>query len=350
MNYSMEEERSEEQDYTPLLSDDAIFLILSELSWKDILNVKLVSRRFYGIIHEKYQQLNRRTVHGILIKYNKNYKSYPIRLDIIFDSVIDGDSRIIPFSYHRKIINIQSGEELSKLLKMFDLKNFNYLVVPATDDFDIFDIMGKSFQIGTKISALTISKVAEKDFRSFRVFIEKFSSIKNLCIEHICSPSTEAKDIYLDLSLSSLDTIEHFCISECNATKILSVDMVTKLLERNLNLKSLDIGTWDIEFIESLFKKFFTMEQPCKTVNKCDYGEINLSLFFRGEFEHLCEILRNDLNQLEDVEEIEDTLFPWEGVVFESSVYYKYCLKDKNGITRCVRLWNGELDRPGLNH
>ena len=101
MNYSMEEERSEEQDYTPLLSDDAIFLILSELSWKDILNVKLVSRRFYGIIHEKYQQLNRRTVHGILIKYNKNYKSYPIRLDIIFDSVIDGDSRIIPFSYHR---------------------------------------------------------------------------------------------------------------------------------------------------------------------------------------------------------------------------------------------------------
>uniref|UniRef100_A0A0K0FVK9 F-box domain-containing protein n=1 Tax=Strongyloides venezuelensis TaxID=75913 RepID=A0A0K0FVK9_STRVS len=60
MGYGMEEECFEEQDYTTFLTNDVLLFILSELPWRDILNVKLLSRRFYGIIHDNYLRLQRR--------------------------------------------------------------------------------------------------------------------------------------------------------------------------------------------------------------------------------------------------------------------------------------------------
>uniref|UniRef100_A0A0N5BEZ2 F-box/LRR-repeat protein n=1 Tax=Strongyloides papillosus TaxID=174720 RepID=A0A0N5BEZ2_STREA len=144
------------------------------------------------------------------------------------------------------------------------------LFVPVVDSLDIFDILNRSSQIGAHIRCLKISNLAEKDFESFIIFIEKFSSVEVLYIEHICSISTEIKNVYFLLSLSSLNNIRSFAISEFRETKILSADMIIKLIEKNSEIRSMYIGSWNIYFFESLFKKYLTIEQPCKMECKGD--------------------------------------------------------------------------------
>uniref|UniRef100_A0A0N5BC85 F-box domain-containing protein n=1 Tax=Strongyloides papillosus TaxID=174720 RepID=A0A0N5BC85_STREA len=56
----MEEKCLKVQDYTSEISDDALLLIFSELNWMDINNLKLVSKRFYGVVHRNYHRLERR--------------------------------------------------------------------------------------------------------------------------------------------------------------------------------------------------------------------------------------------------------------------------------------------------
>uniref|UniRef100_A0A0K0FVK7 DUF4371 domain-containing protein n=1 Tax=Strongyloides venezuelensis TaxID=75913 RepID=A0A0K0FVK7_STRVS len=176
-----------------------------------------------------------------LIKYEKSCDNHLFHLEMTFYSVQDENLDVIP-RYYKKTTNIQSGEEFSRFMNVFDINNLVSLFVLIVDSFDIFDILNRSSQIRVHIHCLKISKVAEKYFKSFIIFIEKFLSVEVLYIEHICSTSTEMKDAYLFLFLSSLYNINSFAISECCETKVLTIDMIVKLIEKNPEIGSMDIG------------------------------------------------------------------------------------------------------------
>uniref|UniRef100_A0A0N5BEZ3 F-box domain-containing protein n=1 Tax=Strongyloides papillosus TaxID=174720 RepID=A0A0N5BEZ3_STREA len=342
MDYSTVEEHSEEQDYTPVLSDDALLLILSELSWKDILNVKLVSRRFYGIIHVNYHRLPRRRVLDLSIKYNGTCGKYPFYFKMGVMTVQNGSSGVVQYDSYSRVDRFKNDEELSSSLKMVDLRNLDKFNVPVADNIDIFSILNRSFQVGTKIGVLNIPKLSDKDLKSFQTFVEKLSSVKEIVVNEICAHSTEAKDVSKLLSsLASFNTIEKFHIHECSSTKILSAGIIIELLRRNPDIKSLSIGTGNIEFARSIFEGFFRMEQQSNVKNECLYNKITVQIYFSGEYGLLIDTLRNSLSELENV--IKDIHSTPEYVQFDSIVDCKYCFENKHGISKCFFVWDDEL-------
>uniref|UniRef100_A0A0N5BPJ7 F-box domain-containing protein n=1 Tax=Strongyloides papillosus TaxID=174720 RepID=A0A0N5BPJ7_STREA len=349
---STEEERSEVQDDTSVLSDDVLLLIFLELSWEDINNIKFVSRRFYGIVNRNYHRLERRRVRRVSIEYDKNSGSHPFHVLMAFHGV---DLPEVLRDFYTKATSFQSVEELTGFLKMLDMKNLDEFIAPFADNLDIFSILERVFEIGTNINKLVIPELMEKDFESFKTLIEKLSSIETFIIEHICSASTEEKDVYSLLSLSSLNNIQYFQIGECNKTKILSGDIVAKLLRNNLNIETLSIGSMNTEFLKSAFKKFFTADQPRKMESECHHYELNLFLSVRGEFENLHDILSNDIGELENVEEVDvpddsyDSDVP-ELAVFESIADCKNCPKNRHTIRRCVTIFDMEDEDEEWNH
>uniref|UniRef100_A0A0N5BRU0 F-box domain-containing protein n=1 Tax=Strongyloides papillosus TaxID=174720 RepID=A0A0N5BRU0_STREA len=341
MNPNTEEKCPEVQDDASVLSDDVLLLIFKELSWSDILNAKLVSKRFYSIIHRNYHRLARRGVLDLSIKYNGNCGKYPFYIKFGVITVRNRNSDVVQSAYYSRLISLENGEELSSFLKTVDLRDLNQFDVPVADNLDIFAILNRSFQVRTDIDILNISKLSEKDLKSFQTFIGKLSSVREVVIEKICAHSTEAKDVCSLLSsLLSFNTIESFYIHECNSTRILSVGMFTELLRRNLNIKHLTIGTGDMEFVLSVIKIYFTVEQPCKMNNECDHNQINLNIRFSGEYNLLLDISRNTLSKMGNVEEIDSSP---EDVTFKSEVECKYCLEKKHGITKFLELWDYEV-------
>uniref|UniRef100_A0A0K0G320 F-box domain-containing protein n=1 Tax=Strongyloides venezuelensis TaxID=75913 RepID=A0A0K0G320_STRVS len=318
MNSISDEKSIEEQNNIFVLPDGLLVRILSELSWKDILNIKLVSRSFYNFIHENYHQLNRRETFEFEIRHNKYCRRYPFHL-----------RRLGKFPSREKKVKIRSSKELSRYIKVFDTRNLWKLDVYVPDSLDIFDIMNRSFQAGTKICFLIIPKVVEKDFRSFRKFINKISSVKSLYIERIGTPSTEAKDVPSFLSLSTLNTTNYYGFSNCDVTKILSADVVNKFLKREIN--TVTIGTKNIEFVTSVFKEYFTVKQPHKMKNECSCNKISFHLFFGGNFLHLRNTLKNYLCEFGNVKEVINIS---DFIIFESIVDCKYCLKNRHTIKR----------------
>uniref|UniRef100_A0A0K0F626 F-box domain-containing protein n=1 Tax=Strongyloides venezuelensis TaxID=75913 RepID=A0A0K0F626_STRVS len=352
MDSSTEEERTQVQDYTSILSDDILFHIFLELSWKEINTIKLVSRRFYGIVNGNYYRLERRRVRRVSIEYDKNSDSHPFYIMMAF---YGRELPEILGDFYTKVTYFQSVEELTSFLKMFYMKDLEEFIAPAAYNLGIFSILERVFQIGTNINKFVIPDLLEKDFESFQIFIEKLSSIKTFIIGHICSNSTETKDVYSLLSLSSFNDIQYFQISECNKTKILSADIVAKLIRNNPNIETLSIGSMNTEFLKSALRKFFTVDQPLKMESECRYYEINLVLSISSEFENLHDILRNDLSELENVEELDvpddsyDSDVP-EFAVFESIADCKNFPENKHTIRRCATIFNMEYEDEEWNH
>uniref|UniRef100_A0A0N5BT50 F-box domain-containing protein n=1 Tax=Strongyloides papillosus TaxID=174720 RepID=A0A0N5BT50_STREA len=339
------EKSTEEQNNIFALPDALLVRIFSELSWKDVLNARLVSRSFCNFIHENYHQLNRKEVYGAQVSYEKEDERHPFHLDLGFYDEEDEYLPEFPSPSYNKKIKFQTEGELSRFIKMFDIRSLAYFdVLVDDDDLDIFEIVSRFFQNGTKIHYFVACKLAEKHFNSFRTFINKLSSIKEPSIDHICSPSTEPKDILSDLSLASFDTIESFKIFECHETRILSIDMVTDLFRKNPNLTHLDIGSMNIEFLKSVFKEFFTMEQPRNMRCRSGYNPITLRLRYGGEFEHFIDTLRQNLSELENVWEQRGNPAPSRHAMFVSATDCKYCLQNKHQISRYAILW-----KVGLN-
>uniref|UniRef100_A0A0K0G319 F-box domain-containing protein n=1 Tax=Strongyloides venezuelensis TaxID=75913 RepID=A0A0K0G319_STRVS len=360
MDFNIEDEYFEINDNTSVLPDNIMVKILSELPWEDINTVKLISRRFYGIVHQNYRRLERRKVQKFLIKYNKYRKNYPFHLEITLKNAENGSSPEIPICLG-KIRNFKSIEELIDFLKMFDMRDLEQFVVPVIDNIDIFIILERLFQIGTNIKTLIIPKIEEKDFRSFRRFIRKLVSVNWFFIGHLCAPSSGARDVYSLLSLSSINNIKDFYISECNKTKILSDDFVSKLLRNYPNIQSLLFESTNIEFLKSAFKEFFTVNQPRQMESECNSCEIFLELYFCGPAEHLHNIFRNYLNELENVEEIDIQNYSYdtdveehdkvdEIAVFESYRDCKNCLNNRHAIRKDARLHKLGGSYEEINH
>uniref|UniRef100_A0A0N5CGU0 F-box domain-containing protein n=1 Tax=Strongyloides papillosus TaxID=174720 RepID=A0A0N5CGU0_STREA len=263
-----------------------------------------------------------------------------------FRSVRDENSHVIQNRYNEKSAYFECDQDLSRFLKMSDMRDLDYLHVSGiSDNMNIFGILNRSFQIGTKTGVLSISKLSNKDCPSFRTFIRKFLSVKEIVIRHICAPLMGSEDVCSLLSsLSSLNTIEYIKIFECHNTIILSADFVVNLLKNNPNIMYLDIGSSNIEFSESILKEFFTMEQPHIMENECNNNEITLALYFGGELKKIHDILRKDLSKIENVmkEVTSNVLFPEEYKVYVSKLDCKYCLKNRHKIMRRVVVQNYE--------
>uniref|UniRef100_A0A0K0FZN3 F-box domain-containing protein n=1 Tax=Strongyloides venezuelensis TaxID=75913 RepID=A0A0K0FZN3_STRVS len=121
MDFTIEDEYFEVKDDTSVLLDDALALILPKLLWKDILNAKLLSRRFYGIIHKNCHKLRRRRIYSLMIEYNENHEIYLINLKIHLESEEDNYSFFIGNYY--KVIALVT---ISILCNFAFLGNFQH--------------------------------------------------------------------------------------------------------------------------------------------------------------------------------------------------------------------------------
>uniref|UniRef100_A0A0N5CGU1 F-box domain-containing protein n=1 Tax=Strongyloides papillosus TaxID=174720 RepID=A0A0N5CGU1_STREA len=185
MDSNSDEICSEVQDDLSVLPDDALLLIFWELSLKDILHVNFVSKRFYGVVHKNYHRLRRREVHSISTKYNESCDNYPFHLEMTIRSVEDRDSHAIRHD-DKKAKSIKSFDERTGFLKMFDIRNLDNFIVPVADNLDIFAILNRSFQAGTKIGEMVILELPENfsggSEHSLRNFLRSRSFLSNIYV------------------------------------------------------------------------------------------------------------------------------------------------------------------------
>uniref|UniRef100_A0A0N5BSI4 F-box domain-containing protein n=1 Tax=Strongyloides papillosus TaxID=174720 RepID=A0A0N5BSI4_STREA len=330
MDFISDGKITEEQNNIFVLPDVLLVRILSELSWKDILKIKLVSRSFYNFVHENYHQLNRREVSDVEIVYVEDSEGFPFSVDFIFARIGSYKSTN---GWDGKAPEFESGEELSRFLKMFDMRNLKLLDLQVYGNLAIFGIINSSFQKGTKIDDLNITKLSEEDFTSFRMFLDKLLLVHDLSIRHVCCHSTEAKDVNPLSFLPFFNITKGFSIYECNETRILSTDMISNFLRKNPSVERLTIGSGNSEFIRSLFKEHFTLEQPHKMENTLSYSEISIDInFFGSEYKQLSRFLMSDLCEPENVQEVISIQnFPERSEV-ESVINCKHCPKNKHKI------------------
>uniref|UniRef100_A0A0K0FZN6 FTH domain-containing protein n=1 Tax=Strongyloides venezuelensis TaxID=75913 RepID=A0A0K0FZN6_STRVS len=263
-------EITEEQKNKFVLSDKLPFHILSELSWKDILKPKLVE------------------LSGVKILYVEDSEGYPFSVYSTFASIPDCESRK---SSNQKHVEIERGDQMSRFLKMFDMRNLSLL--------DVY--------------------------------------VYGCFILHVCCHSTESKDVNPVSILQSFNITRSLLIYECNETRILTSDIVDNFLRRNLSVQRLTIGSGNSEFIRNLFKEDFAMDQPHKMENKLWCSKISLQ-FFGNEYKQLSRILMNDLYERENVQEVISIQnFP-ENSEIESVINCRHCPKDKHKIEINVSL------------
>uniref|UniRef100_A0A0K0G322 F-box domain-containing protein n=1 Tax=Strongyloides venezuelensis TaxID=75913 RepID=A0A0K0G322_STRVS len=155
MDSISDEKHSEVQDDLPLLHDSPFLRIFQKLQRKEILNIKLVSRSFNKFIYEKYLLNSRKTSFGD-IEYDINSIRCPFHR-----------RRLGKFSSREKKNEIQSDEEFSRCLKVFDTRNLWRLDVYIRGNLVSFVILNRSFQEGTKIGELIILEMEEKSSKSF---------------------------------------------------------------------------------------------------------------------------------------------------------------------------------------
>uniref|UniRef100_A0A0N5B5D3 F-box domain-containing protein n=1 Tax=Strongyloides papillosus TaxID=174720 RepID=A0A0N5B5D3_STREA len=345
MDFNIEDEYFDVEDDTSVLPDDVLVIIFKELSLEDIKVVKQVSKRFYGIVHRNYHKLNRRKVLSAKIEYDERCDNHPFLVHMNFYSENSSDYLFEEIKlFYEKSTKIQSVDELTGFLRMFDLRKLDLLILPVADNLDLFGIMEGVLEIGTKVNDLVIKKLAENDFGSFRTFIEKLSRLEVLCIYHLCAPSTGQKDVFSLLSLTSFNTIYCLMIFECNKTKILASDFVVKFIRNSPSLMAIDIGSYNIEFLWSLSKEYFTMEQPRQMENECSHNKIHLNLIVYSEIERLYNNLTNDFGELECVVEEEMISFNLnrENIplyIFGSKSDCSNCLKNRHRIKKYVAIY-----------
>uniref|UniRef100_A0A0K0FGD5 F-box domain-containing protein n=1 Tax=Strongyloides venezuelensis TaxID=75913 RepID=A0A0K0FGD5_STRVS len=346
MDFSIEEEYFEVKGDIYVLPDDIIVIILSKLSWEEVNIIKLVSRKFYDIVHRNYHRLERKKVDMLTIEYNE-MESYPFHIDMVLKIVEFWNLRTIGL-HNRKITTFQSGEKLAGFLKMFDMRDLHECNIYVTGNIDIFSILEGIFQKGTKINMLMSPKIKEKDFISFGTFIKKLSSVKCIVIKHICPSLAGAGSVFSLLSSTSFNTIKVLEIHGCDRTKILPTDFFTNLIKINPTLRELGVGSMNIEFLESAFKEFFAMNQPHQMESECGYSKVKFFLFFEGNIKHLHNILRNNVSKLNNVAEVDISSgqdYPhFLGFAkFEAHEDCKNCLNNRHKITKSAYLcdWDG---------
>uniref|UniRef100_A0A0K0EZG1 Recep_L_domain domain-containing protein n=1 Tax=Strongyloides venezuelensis TaxID=75913 RepID=A0A0K0EZG1_STRVS len=94
-----------------------------------------------------------------------------------------------------------------------------------------------------------------------------------------------------------------------------NIDIFGILNRRNSNIKNLTFGTSNIEFARSAFNRFFAVEQPRKMENERGFNRSHLKIYFSGDYRLFLDILRNNLGEVENVEEF----FSDQGDVFSNS-------------------------------
>uniref|UniRef100_A0A0K0FGD6 F-box domain-containing protein n=1 Tax=Strongyloides venezuelensis TaxID=75913 RepID=A0A0K0FGD6_STRVS len=276
-------------------------------------------------------------VYRLRITYDIKNGNPTFLLELVFSRLEDNDQRRRPYD---DLIGIEGSEKFSRYPKLIDLRNLELLEVPSAYSFNIFDILNRSFQNGTNIEYLRVTKLVEKDFKSFQKFIEKLSSLNFLFIKHLCSPFTETKNDYSLFSLSSLNTLYHLLIFECQKTNILSSDIVTELLRKNPNLDCLEFGSMNVSFLRGVFRNFLITEKTRKTNGKCGNSDMHVNLMYSGKQEDLLNILMDDINKLRNLKKLNVTFDHQTVPHFQSNVDCKYCLKDRHKITKEVHLYD----------
>uniref|UniRef100_A0A0K0FZN4 Uncharacterized protein n=1 Tax=Strongyloides venezuelensis TaxID=75913 RepID=A0A0K0FZN4_STRVS len=115
----------------------------------------------FQLLHRKNSELK------ISIGTKEDSEGCPFSVYSTFASIPDCESRK---SNNQKHAEFESGEQIFRFLKMFNMRNIDYLSMKVNDNIDIFGIINKSFQKATKNGDLNIANLPETDITSFKKF------------------------------------------------------------------------------------------------------------------------------------------------------------------------------------
>uniref|UniRef100_A0AAF5CRN7 F-box domain-containing protein n=1 Tax=Strongyloides stercoralis TaxID=6248 RepID=A0AAF5CRN7_STRER len=267
-------------NYIYPLPDDVLVHTFSMLSFKDLLNIRESCRKFYRLIDNNRYRLSIKNASRIVIESNKKWgrSTFSLRIDIIKPDLIKG----INLKMFTKN-DIENGNELSRSLNFFNIKNLSSLNIINCDSGRIFKSLKNCFKNVEQLNTVYIDRVGVNDFKDLQCLIENLGNIKHLEIRHICIGTSKEDDInkiYPCLELPSTTTLERLILTECEITKVLDNNLMKQLIINNKNLKVLEVFSSNDTFTKQLISDFLKVQELTKKIDYCDHNEV--TLFLKG--------------------------------------------------------------------
>uniref|UniRef100_A0A0N5CAL0 F-box domain-containing protein n=1 Tax=Strongyloides papillosus TaxID=174720 RepID=A0A0N5CAL0_STREA len=238
-----------ENDFTlpiTLLPTEILRIILKNVDWRSIINLRLTSTFFNNFIMQNLNYLPRPRMREFKIKslyvdndkievsllFNCEYYLYDIN-----DVCISIDDKRIP--------------QIEDYFKRMDFSRINFIEIDITGKSMIFDILSRYLTNHTAIGTIIIDIKRSPIFDSFSNFIINLKNISCLHLKKVCFSHQIIPHNYL---LPMINTMEYLFIEECHCTTFINPSMINKLFLNNKKLKNIAIFSKCKTFQDDLFK------------------------------------------------------------------------------------------------
>uniref|UniRef100_A0A0K0F579 F-box domain-containing protein n=1 Tax=Strongyloides venezuelensis TaxID=75913 RepID=A0A0K0F579_STRVS len=238
-----------ENDFTlpiTLFPTEILRIILKNVDWRSIINLRLISTFFNNFIMQNLNYLPKPKIREFKIKslYVNNDK---IEVSLLFnceyylydvmDVCISIDDKNIP--------------QIEDYFKRMDFSRINFIEIDITGKSMIFDILSRYLTNHTVIGTIIIDIKRSPIFDSFSNFIKNLKNISCLHLKKVCFSHQIIPHNYL---LPMINTMEYLFIEECYCTTFINPLMMNKLFLNNTSLKNIAIFSKCKTFQDDLFK------------------------------------------------------------------------------------------------
>ncbi|CEF64778.1 F-box domain-containing protein [Strongyloides ratti] len=231
-----------------LLPNEVIKLILKNVDWKTIYNIRLASKFFNSFVKTNLVSFPKPKMKILNISsfYNTNDT-----LKIYFsffceDKFINLDSFSIS-------ANSNEVEDIEYYLQKMNLSDIEYAWIKTTGKTIIFDILNRYFKSGTSVKSLYIEINNNPVFESFSIFIQKMKYINLLYLTNLCFSNYKIPKNY---TLPMIGNLCNLFILECQCTHFVNSNMINNLFLKNDNLKEIKIyskcNNFEIELLKNI--------------------------------------------------------------------------------------------------
>ncbi|CEF62002.1 F-box domain-containing protein [Strongyloides ratti] len=214
------------------LPSEILCIILKQVDWKTIYNVKALSKFFYTFVAKNLDSLPKPKVREFEIS------SYATK-----DTIIEGffllENKINPICISCQVNNLSQSDkenEIENCLMRIDLTNVGVGKIKTNGKSFVFDILNRYLQPGINVGFLEIEINRCQNLESFSSFIQKIKHVTFFHLTKLC--------------------FSHQTILKCQCTKFVNPEMITKLFLNNNNLQWLDISSkcsdFDVELIQNM--------------------------------------------------------------------------------------------------
>uniref|UniRef100_A0A0K0E0F7 F-box domain-containing protein n=1 Tax=Strongyloides stercoralis TaxID=6248 RepID=A0A0K0E0F7_STRER len=239
------------------LPSEILCIILKQVDWKTIYRVKAISKYFYTFVGKHLDSLPKPKVREFEIS------SYSTK-----DTFVEGyfllENKANPIYINCRIDNLSQtneGNEVEDYLMKIDLTNVGVGKIKTNGKSLVFDILNRYLKPGINVGFLEIEINKCHNLESFSSFIQK---IKHVTFFHLTKLCFSHQTILSNYTLPMIEKMTFLKISECQCTKFVNPEMITKLFLNNNNLQWLDISSkcndFDVELIQYMKSRQITCE------------------------------------------------------------------------------------------